>query len=35
MLLVFANDSFIFCRAIMDEYDNVLDILKEYEEASR
>ena len=35
MHLVFANDSLIFCRAIMDEYDNVLDILKEYEEASR
>ena len=35
MHLVFANDGLIFCRAIMDEYDNVLDIPKEYEEASR
>ena len=32
--LLFADDSLIFCRATMEECDNVLDILKEYEEAS-
>ena len=31
--LLFTDDSLIFCRATMEECDNVLDILKEYEEA--
>ncbi|XP_075636851.1 uncharacterized protein LOC142609107 [Castanea sativa] len=32
--LLFADDSFIFCKATMEECDNVLEILKKYEEAS-
>ena len=32
--LLFADDSLIFCRATIEEHDNVLEILKEYEEPS-
>ena len=32
--LLFADDSLIFCRATMEECGKVLNILKEYEEAS-
>ena len=32
--LLFADDSLFFCRATMEECNNVLEILKEYEEAS-
>ena len=32
--LLFADDCLIFCRATMEECDNILEILKEYEEAS-
>ena len=31
--LLFADDSLLFCRAIMEECGHVLDILKNYEEA--
>ena len=33
--LFFADDCLLFCRATMDEYGKVLDILNDYEEASR
>ena len=32
--LLFADDSLLFCRAIMEECGHVLDILKNYEETS-
>ena len=32
--LLFADDSLIFCSSTIEERDNVLEILKEYEEPS-
>ena len=34
MYILFADDSLIFCSATIEERDNVLEILKEYEEPS-